>query len=142
MSTSGLENIERAVQTANVWLAELDGIIGWQDRARSWRLLRATLHALRDWLQVNEASQLGAQLPTLLRGVYYEGWRPAATPVKPRKYADFRTRIEAAFHTDPLDDVADSISRVFLLLSRHVSEGEIDEVRKALPADIRTLWPE
>jgi len=137
-----IEPIEKAVQTANLWLAELDGIMGWDDRKRSWRLLRATLHALRDWLQVNEAADLGAQLPVLVRGMYYEGWQPAHVPVKPRHYADFRARIDKAFDTDPPDDVADCIRGVFRLLARHVSEGEIRDVRQALPQDIRPLWPE
>ena len=142
MTSSSLDSIDKAVQSANLWLAELDGIMGWEDRKRSWRLLRSTLHALRDWLQVNEAVELGAQLPTLIRGVYYEGWRPARVPVKPRHYADFRARIEKDFETDPPDDPADCIVGVFRLLSRHVSPGEIADVRASLPDDIRNLWPE
>ena len=140
MTTSSLEQIERAVHSANTWLAELDEIMAWDNRARSWRLLRATLHALRDWLSINEAVQLGAQLPMLVRGLYYEGWRPATTPVKERKLRDFCARIEKAFENDPPDDVEDHIARVFQFLSRHVSKGELDEVRSALPADIRKLW--
>jgi uncharacterized protein (DUF2267 family) len=31
---------------------------------------------LCDWLQLNEAADLAAQLPTLLRGAYCEQWRP------------------------------------------------------------------
>lgn len=137
-----IEAVDKAVQSANLWLAELNGIMGWEDSKRSWRLLRATLHALRDWLTVNEAANLGAQLPVLIRGIYYEGWRPSGVPVKPRHYADFKVRIDKAFETDPPDDVTDCIRGVFRLLARHVSDGEIDDVRRALPQDIRPLWPE
>lgn len=140
MTTTSLEQIERAVHTANTWLAELDEIMAWENRPRSWRLLRATLHALRDWLNINEAVQLGAQLPMLVRGLYYEGWRPAVTPVKERKLRDFCARIEKAFENDPPDDVEDHVARVFRFLSRHVSKGELDEVRSSLPPDIRKLW--
>jgi uncharacterized protein (DUF2267 family) len=141
MSSSGLDHIERAVQSANLWLSELDGMMGWEDRRRTWRLLRSVLHALRDWLPVNEAADLGAQLPTLIRGIYYEGWQPAHVPVKPRTYADFRARIEKDFTTDPPDDPADYIHTVFRLLCRHVTEGEMEDVRRALPEDIRSLFP-
>lgn len=140
MRVSQVDQIERAVQTTNVWLAELDDIMGWDNRPRSWRLLRATLHALRDWLTVNEAVQLGAQLPMLIRGLYFDGWHPDDTPAKDRKLSDFCARIEKAFETDPPDDVEDHAARVFQLLSRHVSKGEIDQVRNCLPADIRRLW--
>jgi uncharacterized protein (DUF2267 family) len=137
-----IEAVEKTVQSANLWIAELNGIMGWEDTKRSWRLLRATLHALRDWLQVNEAANLGAQLPMVIRGLYYEGWRPAHVPVKPRHYADFQARIEKAFETDPPENVPDCIRGVFRLLTRHVSEGEVEDVRRALPQDIRALWPE
>jgi uncharacterized protein (DUF2267 family) len=140
MSTGSIDQIERSIHTTNTWLDELDEIMGWKNRPRSWRLLRVTLHALRDWLSVNEAVQLGAQLPMLIRGLYFEGWRPAQTPVKARKLSDFCARIEKAFETDPPDNVEDHIARVFQFLSRHVSEGELDEVRQALPPDIRRLW--
>jgi uncharacterized protein DUF2267 len=52
---------------------------------------------LRDWLQLNEAADLAAQLPTLLRGAYYEQWRPAVTPVKHRTKADFVAQVEDTF---------------------------------------------
>jgi uncharacterized protein (DUF2267 family) len=141
MTTTGLEIVDHTVHTTNEWLKDLSNLMDWQDRHRSWRLLRAALHALRDWLSVNEAVHLGAQMPTLLRGLYYEGWHPAGTPVKHRSLADFRSRIDKAFDTDPLKDTNDAISAVFVLLSRHISTGEIADVRQSLPKDVRDLWP-
>jgi uncharacterized protein (DUF2267 family) len=41
--------------------------------------LRATLHALRDRLIIDEVAQLSAQLPMLIRGLYYKGWDPTKT---------------------------------------------------------------
>ncbi|GHE84302.1 hypothetical protein GCM10014715_45390 [Streptomyces spiralis] len=37
---------------------------------------------LRDRLPVETAGQFGAQLPTIVRGVYDDDWKPAETPVK------------------------------------------------------------
>lgn len=141
MTTTGLETIDHSVQVTNEWLKDLGNLMDWQDRHRSWRLLRAVLHPLRDWLQVNEAAHLGAQMPTLIRGLYYEGWRPAGTPVKPRSRDDFCVRVDKAFEPDSLPDVEDAISAVFVLLSRHVSKGEVADVRQSLPKDLRDLWP-
>jgi uncharacterized protein (DUF2267 family) len=102
--------------------------------------LRGVLQALRDWLPINEAADFAAQLPGLLRGVYYEQWRPATTPVKHRSRADFVARIDHAFVDDPITDTAEAVSTAFQFLSTKIGAGEIADVRHALPADVRTLW--
>jgi len=38
-----------------------------------------SLHALSDRLTVQEVAQLGAPIPMLIRGFYYEGWVPSET---------------------------------------------------------------
>jgi uncharacterized protein (DUF2267 family) len=141
MSAVGLESIDHTVQLTHLWVNQLDARLGWADKHRSYRLLRAVLQAVRDWLPVNEAAGLGAQLPELLRGVYYEHWRPAATPVKNRHEADFIARIDDAFRTDPLLSTSDAVTAAFGLLSDKISAGEIGKVRHELPAEIRALWP-
>ena len=141
MSAVGLESIDHTVQLTHIWINDLDARLGWENKHRSYRLLRTVLQAVRDWLPVNEAAGFGAQLPELIRGIYYEHWRPAATPVKQRHRADFVARIDSAFKTDPLLFTADAITAVFELLSEKVAAGEIEKVRHALPADIRALWP-
>jgi uncharacterized protein (DUF2267 family) len=142
MSESGLESIDHTVQLTHVWINDLDRALGWNNKARSYRLLRSVLHALRDWLQVNESSNLAAQLPALVRGIYYDQWRPAATPVKDRSKADFVARVERDFQNDPIADVPQAVTAVFQLLSGKATAGEISDVRHSLPADLRSLWPE
>jgi uncharacterized protein (DUF2267 family) len=141
MSAVGLESIDHTVQLTHIWINELDARLGWEDKHRSYRLLRTVLQAIRDSLMVDEAAGFGAQLPELLRGVYYEHWRPATTPVKKRSKADFIARIDTAFKADPIGFTPDAISAVFELLSDKITAGEIQQVHHALPADIRALWP-
>ena len=141
MSATGLESIDRTVQLTHTWINDLDARLRWNNKHRSYRLLRVVLHALRDWLQINEAADLAAQLPTLLRGVYYEQWRPATVPVKKRSKAAFLERIDAAFVNDQLPDTEFAVMSVFALLADAVTGGEISDVRNALPADLRALWP-
>jgi uncharacterized protein (DUF2267 family) len=141
MSATGLESIDRTVQLTHTWINDLDARLHWNNKHRSYRLLRVVLHALRDWLQINEATDLAAQLPTLLRGVYYEQWRPATVPVKKRSKAAFLERIDAAFVNDRLPDTEFAVMSVFALLADAVTGGEISDVRNALPADLRALWP-
>jgi uncharacterized protein (DUF2267 family) len=141
MSTQGLESIDHTVQLTHTWINELDDNLGWTDKHRSYRLLRSVLQGLRDWLPMDESADFAAQLPTLLRGVYYEHWRPATTPVKQRSKADFLDRINAAFVGDPLFNTTEVVSVAFFFLSTKIASGEIEDVRHALPADLRALWP-
>jgi uncharacterized protein (DUF2267 family) len=141
MRAAGLESIDHTVQLTHIWINDLDSRLGWENKHRSYRLLRTVLQALRDWLPVDEAVGLGAQLPELLRGVYYEHWRPNRTPVKHRKKAEFLARIADAFRNDPISSTSDAVTAVFELLSDKIAAGEIEDVRHELPAEIRVLWP-
>jgi len=142
MSTQGLSGLERTIQLTHIWINDLDRRLDWNDKARSYRLLKAVLHALRDSLKVNEAADLGAQLPGLLRGAYYEQWHPAATPVKERSIEQFLDRVNASFKRDPLANPPLAVMAVFQLLSKKISEGEIEDVRRCLPTQIRSAWPD
>jgi uncharacterized protein (DUF2267 family) len=141
MSAVGLEGLEHTVQLTHIWINELDERLGWNNKPRTYRLLKTVLHALRDWLQVSESADFAAQLPGLLRGAYYEQWRPATTPVKKRSKANFLARVEQSFRPDPLARPAQEVTKVFGLLADKISAGEIEDVRRALPADLQDLWP-
>lgn len=140
MSALGLKVIDEAVQAMNTWLNELDSRVGWADKNRAYRLLRAVLHEVRDHLNPDEAAQLGAQLPTMVRGIYYEGWDPSKTPVKERSRDGFIARVQQAFQPDPMGDADHAIRAVFWLLDRHVSEGEMTDVRNTFNLRIRELF--
>src|SRR3954468_2699243 len=141
MSATGLEVFDTTIHRTNSWLKELMEELGEQDRHRAYQALRATLHALRDRLTIEEVAHFGAQLPMLIRGFYYEGWDPTGKPVRERHLEDFLVRVDSAF--TPADAVdGEQVARaVFALLARKVSEGEIEDVRHVLPSEIRKLWP-
>jgi uncharacterized protein (DUF2267 family) len=63
MSGTGLVTIDRAVQTANTWLADVARAFGTDDRRFAYRALRAWLHTLRDRLPVEATAHFAAQLP-------------------------------------------------------------------------------
>jgi uncharacterized protein (DUF2267 family) len=74
MSTTGLEIFDTTVQKTHIWLNEIMDELGWEDNwHRAYLALRTVLHELRDHLTTEEATDLGAQLPMLVRGFYYEG---------------------------------------------------------------------
>lgn len=145
MSERGLSVFDETVQLTNIWLNELMEELGWEDRHRAYLGLRLALQAIRDHLNVDEAVHLGAQLPMLVRGFYFEGWHPAHKPDRDRSVDDFVARIQDGFRQNPTDepiDAAEVARAVFTVLSRRISEGEFGQVMHALPKAIRNLGPE
>jgi uncharacterized protein (DUF2267 family) len=141
MSMTGLDVFDRTIHKTNNWLNELMEILGWHDRHKAYLALRVTLHGVRDRLTVEEGAQLGAQLPMLIRGFYYEGWDPTGKPLKVRHKEEFLARVEEQFSGDDQVDAEQVARAVFTLLSNRVTEGEIEDVKHVLPAELRELWP-
>ena len=141
MTATGLDVFDSTVQKTNTWLNDLMQVTGWVDRRTAYRALRATLHALRDRLIVDEVAQLSAQLPMLIRGLYFEGWDPSSRPLKERHLEQFLARIEQELRGDE-DLQPEQVARaVFEVMQRRVTQGEIEDVRHILPSKIRALWP-
>ncbi len=138
---TGIEAFERSVQVTNVWLKDLMGRLETVDRHLAYLALRTTLHALRDRLTVDEAAHLGAQLPMLVRGIYYEDWRPAGKPLRERTGEAFLAHVRAEAR-DPNFDPEPAVRAVFGLLAERVSKGEIEDVKSILPRPIRAFWPD
>lgn len=133
---------DRTVHKANAWLQELDGELGWGDLDATLLALRAVLHALRDRLTPNEAVQLAAQLPLLIKGVYFDGWRPSATPQRMRSREEFLDMVRRPLMRGIPEADPEAVTRaVFRLLDEHVSGGEISDVRSVMPAEWSDLWP-
>lgn len=129
---------QHSLQTTDRWLQEIMTELGWTDRHKAYTALRATLQTLREHLPVDECAQLSAQLPLVLRGVYWEGWNPCATgPKEP-----FLAAIHAAFKHDPRTDPERVARAVFKALTSEISTGEMQDVRGILPRDIRRLLPD
>lgn len=140
MHATGLKEFDHTVHTTNVWLKDLMEELGWDDRHRAYHALRAVLHALRDRLPPATVVHLGSQLPMLVRGLYMEGWRIVDKPVHERSEEEFIAHIQDAFKFDYENDPRDITLAVFTVLSKHVSEGEIADVKATLPKSIRKLW--
>jgi uncharacterized protein (DUF2267 family) len=141
MTATANAPFEHTIHTTNAWLKDLMHELGWQDRHRAYRALRAVLHSLRDRLPVAEVADLGAQLPMLVRGLYYEGWAPSEKPSRVRTREDFLAPIAAAFRDEP-DVFPEAVAwAVFRLLAGRVSAGEIADIEHVLPSEIRSLWP-
>ncbi len=135
--------LDTTVQKTYTWLREIMEEAGWNDRHKAYLALRAVLHALRDRLAVDEAAHLSAQLPMLVRGIYYESWRPAESPKKIRRPEEFLNEIANNFPGPKDASAALPMARaVFRVLERNVSSGEINQVIEDLPLEVRSVLRE
>lgn len=141
MSATGLEVFDETLHKTNTWLKEIMEALG-SDRHRAYQALRGVLHCLRDRLVVEEAADLGDQFPMLVRGIYYESWRPSATPKKVRSLQEFLDLLASHLPDQSPLDPEQAARAVFQVLARHVTPGEIEDVISQLPKDIRALWPQ
>lgn len=140
MASTRVGTFEETVAKTNAWLDELDGVMGFGDRHKAYMTLRAVLHALRDRLPTDEAVDLAAQLPMLVRGFYYEGWHPAHKPPRYRHKQDFLDRTAKEVPWLERGELERAVAAVFGVLSSELGGGEKEHVRKALPAELRELW--
>lgn len=140
MSMTGLESFDTSLQKANIWLKEIMEELAIDSRRRAYGVLRAVLHTLRDRLTIDEAADLGAQLPMIVRGIYYDEWKPSRNPIKDRHLDDFLQRVRHNFHADGELEMEDITKAVFHLLKRKVTEGEIEDIRGMMPKELLELW--
>jgi uncharacterized protein (DUF2267 family) len=110
------------------------------DRQVAWKVLSTVLHKLRDRLTIELAAHLGAQLPLLVRGVYYDQFEPAKLPNDCDTPEEFTKEVAEWLSDIRPVDPEEAIAAVFSVLSRHLSEGQVAKVRGALPKGIRMMW--
>ena len=139
MSTNGLPVFDKTLQTTHIWLDEIMARLG-PDRQVAWKVLSTVLHKLRDRLPVEAAAHFGAQLPLLVRGVYYDQFEPAKMPSECRSREEFVAEVAEWLSDARPVDPEDAIRSVFKVLSRHISQGQIDHVKQALPKPVRLMW--
>ena len=129
--------MDTTMEKTNQVLNDIEEAYGWprERRNQSYAALRVVLHALRDRLTVAECAQFAAQLPTLIRGVFYEGWDPSTVPVKMDSEA-FLRRVREEFRYDVPGGVRPLVQTVVRALRRHVSEGEWDDITGTMPGEL------
>ncbi len=139
MSANGLDVFDRTLETTHIWLNEICSELG-PDKHIAWKVLSVVLHKLRDRLPLPLAAHLGAQLPLMIRGIYYDQFEPGRTGERKSRDGFVAEVAEALSGGRPIN-AEQAIRCVFGILSRHVSEGQIRKVCDALPHSLRQLWP-
>lgn len=136
---------EHATQQANVWVKDMMQELRQTDPHKALRVLRAGLQTLRDRMTIDEAAALSAQLPLVLRGVFFEGWVPKGKPLQLSHKAEFLDLfVEKYGHeSNPIDGASahasDFVVALFRVLNRHVSTGEVTKIVMTLPEELVEL---
>jgi uncharacterized protein (DUF2267 family) len=140
MSATGFDVFDKTLQTTHTWLDDIMRELG-PNRQVAWHVLGAVLHALRDRLQVGLAVHLGAQLPLLVRGLYYDQWHPTEQMLKERSAQAFLDHVAQGLSGTRPVNVRDATQSVFRVLNHYLDPNQVEKVKQALPENVRALWP-
>lgn len=140
--TTGHPTFDHTTQEANIWLKSVAGHLHFEDRRHAYSALRATLHALRDRLPPEAAVHLSAQLPMVVRGLYFEGWRLAGKPVTDHTVQEFCDHVAGELPPGYPMDAVTAAKGVFAAIFEQLDPGESAKIIDQLPLPLRTLWPQ
>jgi len=143
MSLSSIPVFQNTFRKTEEWIDEIMNLLDWADQKRAYKALREVLHTLRDQLTVEEATDLAAQLPMLVKGIYFDGWNPTGKPNRMRSSEEFVAAVNKHFpdpETSEYIDPEDITRAVLKVISSHVSTGEIRDIVACLPEKVRGLF--
>ena len=139
MSATVLDVFDKSLHATNAWLDEIADDIG-PDRHVAWKVITVVLHKTRDQLPVELAARLGAELPLLIRGAYYDPFEPNRQKVKCCNLEELTDEIAKWLSGARRIHPSLALQAVWATLSRQVPVGLIRKVQEVLPHDLREFW--
>jgi uncharacterized protein (DUF2267 family) len=124
-----------ACHNAETYVSKLEAELPDCDKQQTWHILRGTLHALRDRIQPDEACHLAEQLPLVVRGAFFEAFRPGRG-VRKMDADTFLADVAAQVRVDPPKNLEEKVWTALSYVLGSVSAGEKQDVVRNLPADI------
>ncbi|MEU6207599.1 DUF2267 domain-containing protein [Micromonospora musae] len=142
MAEQFISAVESSLDKTNLILKDIENAYGWpkEQRNQSYAALRTVLHLLRDRMPVQESVEFAQQLPILVRGIYFDGWKPSDVPVKLNR-EDFLYEVRQGFPYDVQGGTERVVQVVLDTLRRHVTQGEWDDVKETMPRDLARMMP-
>lgn len=141
MTISSVDAIARSVEKTNMWINDLKIRLGWSDDHAVYEALRVTLMTIRDRVTPTEAAHLSAQLPLVLRGAFYDHYRPTDVPTSAKSLEDMLEPIRAHFSQMPNADPETIFRGVLDVMALHCTLGALDNVRSQMPKAVQQIWP-
>lgn len=136
-----IQLFETTIHESYEWLRDILRETGWEDRPYALQALRGVLHAVRDEITADQSGHLSAQLPTLIRGIYFEGWDPSKSPAGDRDVEQFVDRIRPHFtgYGEAIDFTW--LARAVLRVLKARVPGEYEKIKQTIPKEVRQIWP-
>jgi uncharacterized protein (DUF2267 family) len=140
MAKQRFTSIDKSTQKTKEWLHNIQDELGWEDENMVYIATRSVLQTLRDRLPIEEAIELGDELPMVMKGMYYEGYSTRRKPDKLKNREEFFRRVQEKSSNTPIKS-EEATKAVFHQLERKLGGGgEIDQVKGNLPKDLQRLW--
>lgn len=141
MSVSSVTPLNHTIEVTHQWLEELTAEEPFEHEEQAYTILRAVLHSLRDRLTPEEAAHLSSQLPMLVRGFYWEGWRPSMAPNQEDTWDEFLDSVrESLGPGEGGVALVAAVETTMGFLTGKLTEGQVEHVRKQLPPEIAERW--
>src|ERR1700738_34754 len=86
--------LDAGVREARDWITDVARETG-LDEQGALTALRAVLRALRDETTARQNSRFAAEMPALIRGLYFEGWDPGRPRIVDHDRVGFLRRVRA-----------------------------------------------
>lgn len=141
MSTQAhMDVVDKTVQETYEWIRDVLHETGWEDRHYALQALRGVLHAVRDEITADQSGHLVAQMPILVRGLYFEGWDPSRAPADDRTADAFVDRIRPHFtgYGQALD--YEWLATAVLRVIKRRMPAEYEKIKATIPKEVRRVW--
>ena len=131
---------------ANKFVSEVSQELGNDgNHQASIRIMTSVLHSIRDLLTVEGSLHLISQLPLIIKGIYVSGWHLGTKEKIKDKDQLIENMLLQNTRTGPNDFGTDekalhNLMGIIRVLQRHVSPGEINDIKAQFPMELKDLW--
>lgn len=134
--------LENNIHQTMDWIYAIEEECHWDDenQRKAFIALRAVLHKLRDLFSPEDAAQLGAQLPLVIRGIFFEDWKPNPSPDSQTQKKDFLKGVADALYPYRDINVEETTRAVFQVIGEKLPTGAFHKIIKNIPKDIREFY--
>lgn len=135
--------LDKNIHQTMSWIYAIEEACDWDenDQRKAFAALRSVLHALRDILPIESAIHLSAQLPLIIRGLFFENWSTHAPKQKIRRSEDFIMQVAENLFAYPDINASEVTNSVLRVMSERISVGEYEKILAVLPKELKYMFP-